>query len=355
LARPAAINDAAPFSLPIRNIGYNLNADTKSLKFTPRSGSLPRIADVENGDDGVLPPTYPAFQKEPRGVDEGRQPPTPSTGGPSSGLPSSEPPVKDEDEVKREEEEDTTARRIDRLLGKPIVEAVKSAVTRDEKMEDSALRASEVAYKNIANRTDIAGYQPSKSNETTAVIDRDEQRIIGIRGTASAADVLTDVNIVVGTLSSSQRFKRDYENVRKLVYDAIDEGKTSVVLGGHSLGGTLVSKITETLIKEDPRLKNVLQTYTFNEGTSPIADDRCLGPGCENIKRQRIKGDIISAGGRNRYRTRSSKCAGSVSAHGLNQFTGRNCSAKQPGLFSTVSRLTEKAFATTAQVIKHFT
>ena len=51
-SRAAVISAATPFSIPIRYSSYNLNAETEKLKFTPRSGSMPRIVGEEPGDYG---------------------------------------------------------------------------------------------------------------------------------------------------------------------------------------------------------------------------------------------------------------------------------------------------------------
>jgi hypothetical protein len=49
-SQPAVIAAAAPFSIPIRNASYNLNADPNALYRTPRSGLLWRVVGKE-GDD----------------------------------------------------------------------------------------------------------------------------------------------------------------------------------------------------------------------------------------------------------------------------------------------------------------
>lgn len=51
LSNAAVIPMAAPFSLAIRNASYNLDVDPQLLRFTPRSGLLPRIVDKEQGDE----------------------------------------------------------------------------------------------------------------------------------------------------------------------------------------------------------------------------------------------------------------------------------------------------------------
>lgn len=51
LSNAAVIPMAAPFSLAIRNASYNLNADPRLMKFTPRTGLLPRIVDSEQGNE----------------------------------------------------------------------------------------------------------------------------------------------------------------------------------------------------------------------------------------------------------------------------------------------------------------
>lgn len=51
LSDAAVIPSAAPFKLAIRNASYNLNADPRLLRFTPRTGLLPRIVGVENSDE----------------------------------------------------------------------------------------------------------------------------------------------------------------------------------------------------------------------------------------------------------------------------------------------------------------
>jgi len=334
LARPAAINDAAPFSLPIRNIGTNLNADMKSLKFTPRSGNLPRIVGVESGDTLSEPMAVPETISQPSQQEQ--SPPV------KAELKGGEPSMK----VMKMDIAETTS-----PTSMKSSESSDGKSRSNESKEQDAIHAAEQAYTDTDKRSDIQGYNAAKSNKTTLVIDRDDERIIGIRGTASKMDVVTDASIVVGRLQKTSRYKEDYQNIRKLVYEALNEGK-KVVLSGHSLGGSLASKITETLINEDPRLENVLKTYTFNEGTSPLAKDKCKGRGCDNIERQRIKGDVISAGGDNKYQAKAGKCSSSASAHGINQFSGSNCTSKSQSRVKKGIRLAEKTLATSAQLIK---
>jgi len=59
LSNAAVIPAAAPFSLAIRNASYNLNSDPRVLKFTPRSGLLPRIVNKEKGDECPLTVSAP--------------------------------------------------------------------------------------------------------------------------------------------------------------------------------------------------------------------------------------------------------------------------------------------------------
>lgn len=337
LARPAAINDAAPFSLPIRNIGYNLNADMKSLKFTPRSGSLPRIVGVESGDAVDSASAQFISQEAPANL------PEPNNVSPME--------IDQAGETTTPMEVDTIATAKNMEKG----EYTDVNTADDASMETAALNAAEAAYASDIERQKLKGLNRDQSDTNTSVFDDENQRVIGLRGTASKEDLLTDAALALGALKKTPRFKRDLSKVRRLVYDAVNQGKQSVVIGGHSLGGTLASKITETLITEDPRLERVLKTYTFNEGTSPITDDTCKGQGCKNIQRQRIKGDVISAGGKNKYRIRNSKCAGAISAHGINQFTGNQCEKTKPSIISKGTRLVEKTAATTAQIIKTFT
>lgn len=55
LSKGQLLDQAAPFSDPIRLASFNLNADTDALKFVPRSGLLPRVVDWESGQETFTP------------------------------------------------------------------------------------------------------------------------------------------------------------------------------------------------------------------------------------------------------------------------------------------------------------
>lgn len=61
LSQPTVIASPAPFSIPIRNASYNLNADPKTLYRTPRSGLLWRVVGKEGEDVNNEPRKSPQY------------------------------------------------------------------------------------------------------------------------------------------------------------------------------------------------------------------------------------------------------------------------------------------------------
>ena len=64
--------------------------------------------------------------------------------------------------------------------------------------------------------------------------------IAGVRGTASLEDVLTDVNLIVGRLTKTERYKRDRDALRTFLEE---HPEATVRLTGHSLGGAIAREL----------------------------------------------------------------------------------------------------------------
>ena len=93
---------------------------------------------------------------------------------------------------------------------------------------------------------------------------------------SSAKDIWTDVNLAVGNLKNTSRYKSD----KKAFNSALDKyDEKRVILAGDSLGGTIASGIG--------RGKD--EIYTFNKGATIGSQTR------KNEMAFRAQGDIVSA------------------------------------------------------------
>jgi hypothetical protein len=235
----------------------------------------------------------------------------------------------------------------------------KSSLSENERM--GAL-VSQAAYGDEENRVANASltsagfhYNIKASDNSTAVYDRGTERFIGIRGTSSLGDVLTDTAIVTTGIKSTQRFKTDYQHIRKLVEEQVRNGGTTQLVG-HSLGGTLTSELVQQLVKDNPALKGKVRGTAYNEGAAPNRDDTCTGPVCDAVTHIRTKGDVISASTRNKTKVVRGKCAGNATDHGISQFTGEGDCAQEGNVLTKISRTAENVVSATLGVgVKAYT
>lgn len=149
--------------------------------------------------------------------------------------------------------------------------------------------------------SEIDGYSLIESTEERCTYKKGEQVIVGFRGTTNMLDIAHDVLILFDSLDESTRFRNDLEYVESI------ESSNSVVLCGHSLGGTIAYLIAEKL---------GLEAYIFNPGFPPKRNIKRLS---SRIHVFRVRGDPVSAYAEN-YSKVVSICATSWNLHGIQNF-----------------------------------
>ena len=162
-------------------------------------------------------------------------------------------------------------------------------------------RYSQVAqqsYQPEPQNFDKFTFDSSLSTPEIAVFDSPNEITLGLRGTQSFSDSLTDVFVTLGDYSENGRLgKRVLEvqnQINKIKNNNIHKKKISV--SGHSLGGSIAGQIGI----DNPDL----DIYTFNRGTgiNPFPAiknsiyNNLFGDGRlrSNIKNYRISGDVAS-------------------------------------------------------------
>lgn len=120
-------------------------------------------------------------------------------------------------------------------------------------------------------------YDSILSNSNVKVFHNPEKNklIVGVAGTHNLSDVLTDVNLALGNLKNTDRYKE----ARDILNRAKDKYKPNeVVLGSHSLGGSISQYIAG---KDD-------KVYTLDKGATIGQKTR------KNEQGFRTQGDVVS-------------------------------------------------------------
>ena len=291
LSKGTLLSSSAPFTLPIRNAGMNLNADMSQLKFTPRSGALPRITDWEMGE--LIPEKNPQGATEPPPTDGEKQP---------EDLPEELPETGGEGD-----------------LNNADVPFNGKLVSENKQLSDAEYLSAVIAeegYRPLADRGKNgrivdAGYQfvPQSSNEQTSVFTDGNNVIVTLTGRP-----LLDQN--------AGRTAKDKLKIKEIAQHFKQEGKKGrIIVTGHAAGGALAGSAVRELLKEDPSLSQNLYGVTFNQLAGLGA---CQGPECDNVVNLRVKGDIGSSMDTNYTREIDATC-GERSVGDMTQFTGQRC------------------------------
>lgn len=321
-SRAAVISAATPFSIPIRYSSFNLNANNEALKFTPRSGSMPRIVGEEPGDYGDRE-ALRFHQRKEDSLEE-----------------------LEEGEIKEEDSLQTPERRP-KEIEKPFLKANPSEnVPGLTQGAETAARLADLAYKGSSERDlsffEERGYMKDddfSNDEHVVIVNPDNQEVaIGIRGTAfNLNNILTDTTIALGNFEQSERARRTLE-----LRDRLRERYPNFRFhyAGHSMGGTAAAYAAQ-----DDANANAT---TFNAGSTPFGGATETG---ENVMNYRTEGDAISQGIQNAV-TIPKTCSSSL-AHSSSQFVpGAPC--EKPGFFSFLKNTVEAAANVAAKGIKTF-
>ena len=150
----------------------------------------------------------------------------------------------------------------------------------------TALKSTYKTKNESENELDQYGYVLDK--KLSNISDRvyfnpyDNKLLITYRGTTNLInDIPADLSILTGTYNA-KRFtdaQNQYENVKNKYYKTPD-----ITLTGHSLGGTIASRVGET--------DNKSHVITFNKGSGSLYDSFRHKP--ENEDNYRQTGDVIS-------------------------------------------------------------
>jgi hypothetical protein len=321
-SRAAVISAATPFSIPIRYSSFNLNANNEALKFTPRSGSMPRIVGEEPGDYGDRE-ALRFHQRKEDSLEE-----------------------LEEGEIKEDDSLQTPARRP-KEIEKPFLKANPSEnVPGLTQGAETAARLADLAYKGTSERDlsffEERGYMKDddfSNDEYVVIVNPDNQEVaIGIRGTAfNLNNILTDTTIALGNFEQSERARRTLE-LRDRLRERYPNFRFHYV--GHSMGGTAAAYAAQ-----DDTNANAT---TFNAGSTPFGGATETG---ENVMNYRTEGDAISQGIKNAV-TIPKTCSSSL-AHSSSQFVpGAPC--EKPGFFSFIKNSVEAAANVAAKGIKTF-
>lgn len=114
------------------------------------------------------------------------------------------------------------------------------------------------AYRNIYDYNNIY------DGKTMDVFLNDIKKeiLIGIRGTASLKDVITDLNFITNTLSSTSRYIMDKNKLEEII-KIYNPNEYSYFITGHSLGGGLSAQF----MRDFPFIK---ESIVYNSATQPI-------------------------------------------------------------------------------------
>ena len=360
-SQAAIIADPAPFSIPIRYSAYNLNSNTEALKFVPRSGSLMRIVDSEEGEGGSYSfeqslPTEPVMKVRDRNVfaqppiEKMRQEqlPTPPPSSPdssteslaSTGTTSTESgsPVNGETEeaipsypppppglppggASATESKSFLVPSKNPFLddaaytGAVLSELVYSSPESTQRRDDPDLSAAGFKYQSGLSTAETAVYDLPQANT----------RFIALRGTATKKDIGTDIALALGQIKRTNRYQQEKKRVENIIDDALRrDPSTQIRIAGHSLGGTLTTSIVEDIIKERPSLVNQVGGYAYNEGSTPFSK-KCQGIGCTQTQHYRTEYDIISWFKKKDQKTLKGCSRNPLKAHSTSNITNPVC------------------------------
>lgn len=175
------------------------------------------------------------------------------------------------------------------------------------------------AYKQDSDRL-LNGHELLNKNEyNVAYRNKDTGDIdVGVRGTASGGDVLTDIKKLVGDdVKKTDRYKSTKDFVEKLKKE---NPNSKINLYGHSLGGL----ITNELAKEKPDLISSGEAYNpYALSSSDVSD---------KIKNYRLPTDVVSVLGGNKIKTvgsASDYTRDILDAHSLERFLKRGGQVKR--------------------------
>ena len=115
------------------------------------------------------------------------------------------------------------------------------------------------------------------SNRNNQVWVNPEKRklILSVKGTnpTSLKDIGTDIYLAVGQLHKTDRYK----DSKRIINDARNKYQNyDIINTGHSLGGSIVSKLSK------PNEK----VYAYNEGVSPFQETRSYNGNHQHIRSQ---------------------------------------------------------------------
>lgn len=134
---------------------------------------------------------------------------------------------------------------------------------------------NEQSINNIKNKG--YKYDSMLSNNNVKVFHNPQQNklLVGVAGTHNLSDALTDVNLAVGNLKNTDRYKeaRDIYNRAKTKYNP-----NKTVVAGHSLGGAIAQYVAN---KND-------KVYTLDKGATIGQKTR------KNETAYRTSGDVVS-------------------------------------------------------------
>lgn len=129
--------------------------------------------------------------------------------------------------------------------------------------EKDYFEATKSTYQNIAYRN-IDDYINIFDGETMDIFLNNNKKeiLIGIRGTKSFDDVITDLNFITNTLSYTHRYKNDKNKLDEIIkiYNPI---KYNYFITGYSLGGG----ISAQFMRDYPFIK---ESIVYNSATQPI-------------------------------------------------------------------------------------
>ena len=334
LSRGTMLSESAPFSIPIRNAALNLNSDFEVLKFTPRSGALPRIVDAESGYEFL-----PARKQHNKDFSQVKKPYEKDFGykqgknGDDGGDEEDDGDDDDDDGgddgggdegLKQEDFKQESS------LVPPTFHSKNPNISDGEYL---AALASEDTYQNPSQRGQNQGlveagysYENDMSTDEVAVYSNGSDMVVSLRGSQGFNDYVEDLGVVTAGVTRTSRYQSDLSTVQDLVERYKAAGlKGRIIVSGHSLGGATAAAVTQRLIEDDPSLQSTLYGVTFNRLTGPLTG--CRGSACDNITNLNAEGDVANTLDPDTTRVVKPQCKNKL-RHSIGQFTQSNCSSQ---------------------------